>query len=52
MRSAPEGWMDAEREFRNRSQSKGSKANARHTVSFVDVILICCVTSSLFYFML
>jgi hypothetical protein len=52
MRSVPEGWMDAEKEFRNRSQSKGSKANPRHKVNFVDVVLFCCVTSSLFYFML
>ena len=52
MRSAPEGWMDAERKFHTRNQGKRNKENAMRNVKFIDVVLFCCITSSLFYFML
>ena len=52
MRSAPEGWMDAEREFESRMKARSKLGSRKQKWTLGDVVLFSGCAGSFLYFIL
>ena len=50
MRSAPEGWMQLEKEYRKKMQARSKLGSRKHKWTLTDIALFTLCTGSFLYF--